>query len=373
MKSRWWRVLAALLALALVAAACSDDSDDGDDGGGTDETTSDTSGDGGGGDEAGLLDTVRERGVLECGGNDTLPGFGIVDDAGEFAGFDIDYCRAIAAGILGDADAVNITPLTAEQRFTALQSGDIDVLVRNTTWTASRDGTEGVTFLHTTYYDGQGMMVPADSEFEDIDSMDGASICVLSGTTTELNLASRATAANITLTPNTFESNDELNPAYLSGACDGWTSDRSQLAGFKAQIEGEGGPEQRVLDEIISKEPLGPAVRDGDSEWAQAVDWIVLATIQAEEFGLDSTNIESYDGDDPDTLRFIGAEDPVEETVLDPGLGLDTDFAVNVVSQVGNYGEIFERNVGADSPLGLVRGLNAQWTDGGLIYAPPYR
>jgi general L-amino acid transport system substrate-binding protein len=368
MNTKWWRLLAALLAFALIVAACSDDSDD-------DSSSDDTSeeGDGGGDSEQSLLDTVRERGTLECGGNDTLPGFGIVDDDGEFSGFDIDYCRAIAAGILGDADAVNITPLTAEQRFTALQSGEIDVLVRNTTWTASRDGTEGVTFLHTTYYDGQGMMVPADSAFTDIDSMDGASICVLSGTTTELNLASRAVAADITLTPVTFESNDELNPAYLSGACDGWTSDRSQLAGFKSQIEAEGGPEQLVLDEIFSKEPLGPAVRDGDSEWAQAVDWIVLATIQAEEFGLDSTNIESYDGDDPDTLRFIGAEDPVEGTVFDPGLGLDTDFAVNVVSQVGNYGEIFDRNVGAGSPLGLPRGFNAQWISGGLIYAPPYR
>ena len=368
MRSRWWRVLAALLALALVAAACSDDSD-------SDSASDDTSSseDSGGGDEAGTLETVQERGTLECGVNDVQPGFGTVDDAGEFSGFDVEYCRAIAAGILGDAEAVNFTPLTADTRFTVLQSGDVDVLSRNTTWTASRDGTEGVTFLHTTYYDGQGMMVPADSEFEDIDSMDGASICVLSGTTTELNLASRATAANITLTPVTFTSNDELNPAYLSGSCDGWTADRSALAGFKSQIEAEGGPEQRPLDEIFSKEPLGPAVRDGDSEWAQAVDWIVLATIQAEEFELDSTNIESYDGDDPNILRFIGAEDPVEGTVFDPDLGLDTDFAVNVISQVGNYGEIFERNVGADSPLGLDRGVNAQWSDGGLLYAPPFR
>ena len=182
MRSRWWRVLAALLALALVAAACSDDSD-------SDSASDDTSSseDSGGGDEAGTLETVQERGTLECGVNDVQPGFGTVDDAGEFSGFDVDYCRAIAAGILGDAEAVNFTPLTADTRFTVLQSGDVDVLSRNTTWTASRDGTEGVTFLHTTYYDGQGMMVPADSEFEDIDSMDGANICVLSGTTTELS------------------------------------------------------------------------------------------------------------------------------------------------------------------------------------------
>jgi len=369
MNSRWWRIFVALFAVALLAAACSSDGDGEEAADDTTGTTEEVELAG----EASTLDTVRENGVLECGVNDTVPGFGIVDDAGEFSGFDIDYCRAVAAGILGDADAVNYTPLTAEQRFTALQSGEIDILIRNTTWTGSRDGTEGVTFLHTTFYDGQGMMVPADSTFTDIDSMDGTDICVLSGTTTELNLASRGTAAGITLSPAPFESNDELNPAYLDGFCDGWTSDKSQLAAFKSQIEGEGGPAQTIFEETFSKEPLGPAVRDGDTEWAQAVDWVVLATFQAEEFGLDSTNVDGFETEDPDTLRFLGREDPVEGTIFDSGLGLDPEFAVNVISQVGNHGEIYDRNVGPDTPLGLDRGINSQWTDGGLIYAPPFR
>jgi general L-amino acid transport system substrate-binding protein len=317
--------------------------------------------------EGGTLAAVQERGTLICGGNDTLPGFGIVDDAGEYSGFDIDFCRVVAAGILGDADAVEYVPLTAEARFTALQSGEIDVLIRNTTWTATRDGNEGSNFLFTTFYDGQGMMVPASTGFTTLEDLADASICVLSGTTTELNLTSVFNARGIPFTPVVFEDNTQLRPAYEEGQCEAWTSDASQLAAFKSSIEEEGGEEQTIMAEVISKEPLGPVVADGDTEWAQAVNWAVMAPVQAWEFGLDSTNIGSYDGDDPNIQRFVGQEDG-----FDPGLGLPSDFAVQIVEQVGNYEEIYTINI---VPIGLqLEGSpNALWTDGGLMYVPPFR
>jgi general L-amino acid transport system substrate-binding protein len=265
--------------------------------------------------------------------------------------------------------------LTAQQRFTALQSGEIDVLIRNTTWTASRDGGEGATFLHTTFYDGQGMMVRADSGITSIEDMANLSVCVLSGTTTELNLAARF--GSMPYTPLTFDNNDQLQAAFVAGQCDGWTSDKSQLAGVRSNFpDADGGPSALViLDETFSKEPLGPVVADGDSQWAQVVDWVALATIQAEEFGIDSSNVSSYNGDDDAVRRFLGLSIQTDsgETVFDPGLGLPTDYAVKVISQVGNYAEIFNRNVGPDTALGLSRGVNALWTDGGLLYAPPYR
>jgi general L-amino acid transport system substrate-binding protein len=324
----------------------------------------------------GLLAEVQSRGTLLCGVNNAVPGFGFVDAAGEHTGFDIDFCRAIAAGVLGDPAAVEFVDLTAEQRFTALQSGEIDVLVRNTTFTSSRDGGLAATFLTTTFYDGQGMMVAADSGFTSIDDMTDTNICVLSGTTTELNLTTRM--AGINYTPLTFDENAQLQAAFIEGQCDGWTSDKSQLAGVRsAWPEDQGGPEALViLEETFSKEPLGPAVLDGDSQWAQVVDWIVLATMQAEEFGIDSTNVDTFaDTEDTNIRNFLGL--PVETDAgtapFDPGLGLPTDFAAQVISQVGNYAEIYDRNVGAGSPLGLERLLNALWTDGGLLYAPPYR
>ena len=239
--------------------------------------------------EGGRLAAVQERGTLICGGNDTLPGFGIVDDAGEFSGFDVDFCSVVAAGVLGDATAFEIVPLTAEARFTALQSGEIDVLIRNTTWTATRDGNEGANFLFTTFYDGQGMMVPGSTGFTTLEDLADASICVLSGTTTELNLTSVFNARGIPFTPVVFEDNTQLRPAYEEGQCEAWTSDASQLAAFKSSIEGEGGETQSIMAEVISKEPLGPVVADGDTEWAQAVNWAVMAPVQAWEFGLDST------------------------------------------------------------------------------------
>ena len=368
--------MALLAALVLLAGACTGDDDsssDTTDGDGT-ETPTDTidlvqSGES-------LLESVQQAGAVKCGVNDAVPGFGFVDEDGSFSGFDIDYCRAIAAAVLGDADAVEYVPLTAPQRFTALQSGEVDVLIRNTTWTATRDGGEGAAFVQTTFFDGQGMMVRTADGIGSLEDLEGGSICVLSGTTTELNLATVFNARGITYTPRSFEDNDTLREAFLSGQCDGWTSDKSQLAGVRsAYPEADGGPEAlTILDETMSKEPLGPAVRDGDSAWYDAVQWTVFATILAEEFGITSANIDDFmDTDDPEIRRFLGLEDPAEGTTFDPGLGLPTDFAVQVISQVGNYGEIYDRHLGPDTPLGLERGLNELWTNGGLLFGYPYR
>ena len=317
--------------------------------------------------EGGLLAAVQERGTLICGVNDSVPGFGVVDSSGNYSGFDVDFCKVVAAGVLGDPEAVEYVPLTAEARFTALQSGEIDVLIRNTTWTATRDGNEGSNFLYTTFYDGQGMMVPADTGFTTLEDLADASICVLSGTTTELNLTSVFEARGIPFTPVVFEDNTALRPAYEEGQCEAWTSDKSQLAANKFAIEDEGGAEQLIMEETFSKEPLGPVVVDGDDEWAQAVNWAVMAPVQAWEFDLDSSNIGSYSGDDPNIQRFLGQEDG-----FDPGLGLPSDFAVVIVEGVGNYQEIYEANI---TPIGieLPGTVNDLWTNGGLMYVPPYR
>lgn len=334
---------------------------------------------GGNGDDQGavqarsVLQEVLDRDELVCGVNDAVPGFGFLTPEGDFQGFDIEFCRVVAAAVLGDATKVTFTPLTAEQRFTALQAGEIDVLIRNTTWTAERDGSEGAAFAVTTYYDGQGMMVPTDSAFQTLEDMQNTTICVLSGTTTERNLESQFRARGIAYTPQPFETNDLMQAAFLEGRCDGWTSDRSQLAGIRsAWPEAEGGPEAlRIFDEVMSKEPLGPVVRDGDQDWFDAVNWAVIATIQAEEFGITTANVDQMrDSDNPAIRRFLGVE--VEGSVFDPGLALPTDFAYQVIQQVGNYAEIYDRNVGDGSPLELARQFNALWVDGGLLYAPPY-
>jgi general L-amino acid transport system substrate-binding protein len=356
------KLLAAFVALMLILAACSSD----DDAAATTEAAAGDNGGDDGGTTGGKLAAVIAADNIVCGVNDGLPGFGVVDDAGVYNGFDIDFCRVVAAGILGDADKVEYKPLTADVRFTALQSGDIDLLIRNTTWTATRDGQEGATFLFTVFFDGQGMMVPASTGFTTLEDLADANICVLSGTTTELNLAAVFGARGIPFNSVVFEDNAQLNPAYLEGQCEGWTSDASQLAAFKSAIEGEGGEEQFIMAEIISKEPLGPVVSDGDTEWAQAVEWSVMATVQAWEFGLDSGNIGSYSGDNPNILNFVGTDN------FDPGLGLPSDFAVQVVSQVGNYKEIFDRHIPAIG-LQLEGSPNNIWTEGGLMYVPPYR
>lgn len=359
------KLLALIGALMLVITACTSDGGDttttaGD--GGTEETTAPPA------ETGGKLAAVIAADKVVCGANDGLPGFGVVNDAGEYTGFDVDFCRVIAAAILGDATKVEYFPLTAEARFPALQANEIDVMVRNTTWSAIRDGQEGATFLFPTFYDGQAMMVPTSTGFTELEDLANANICVQSGTTTELNLTSVLTARGIPFNPVVFEENTQLRPAYEGGQCEAWTSDASQLASFKASIEDEGGEDQFIMAEIFSKEPLGPVVADGDTEWAQAVNWAVMATVQAWEFGLDSTNIGSYDGDDPNILNFIGKGDPA----IAAGLGLPVDFAVQLVEQVGNYKEIYDANIPALG-LSLEGSPNNIWTDGGLMYVPPFR
>ena len=372
-RSRLWRLAALMLAAGLVAASCSDDGGDDEEG---------ASGEGGGGGGGGLLAEVQDRGTLRCGVNETVPGFGLVDDAGDYTGFDVEFCKAVAAAVLGDAEAVEYTSLDTETRFTALQAGDVDVLIRNTTFTSSRDGGENSRFLTTTFYDGQGMMVPADSGYTSIADMGGTTICVLSGTTTELNLATAAAEAGIDYEPITFTEADQIQDAFSAGQCQGWTSDKSQLAGVRSAYPADqGGPEAlTIFEDAFSKEPLGPVVLDGDDEWADAVNWAVISTIQAEEFGITADNVEEMTtSENADILRFLGEpipdpEDPdAEPAPFDPGLGLDPDFAVDVITQVGNYGEIYDRTVGPETALGLDRGPNAQYTDGGLLYAAPYR
>ena len=363
-----WQLAIVLTGVVLVATGCNigGDDDEGGEAAGTEAAPGQTGGD--------LLQRVQNRGNVICGVNDAVPGFGFVTEAGEFEGFDIDYCRAVAAAVFGDAEAVEFRPLTAEQRFTALQAGEVDVLIRNTTWTSSRDGSEGGRFLTTTFYDAQGMMVQADSDFQELADLDGATICVLSGTTTELNLAAQFEAQNLDFEPLSFEENDPLQQAFQQGRCEAWTSDKSQLAGVRANWpEGQGGPDAlRILDATMSKEPLGPVVPDGQEDWADVVNWTVIATIQAEEFDITSENIDQQlESDDPEIRRLLGQ--PVEGEAFDPGLGLEADFAVEVIRQVGNYGEIYDRNVGPETGLGLERLQNALWTDGGLHYAPPYR
>ncbi len=369
MTSKLLKMLALALSISLFAAACSS-SDDAEDATTEEEETDGdtvelTQGDG-------RLAAVQAAGTLNCGGNDTLPGFGIVDADGGFSGFDIDYCKVIAAAVLGDADAINITPLVAAQRFPTLQSGEIDVLIRNTTWTASRDGSEQANFLHTTFFDGQGFMVNADSGISSLEDVADASICVLTGTTTLLNLNAVLGDLGIPFTAVEFESNDELNPAFQAGQCEVWTSDASQLAAFAANMD----IETSILPEIISKEPLGPVVADGDTEWAQVVNWAVMATVQAWEWGITSDNVDSFlESEDSSILRFLGQpieDDEGNSAVAEVGLGLPTDFAYNIISQVGNYEEIFNANLG---PIGLTLdgSPNDLWTNGGLQYVPPFR
>jgi len=374
---RWQHAAGAIAVLALVASACSGDDDAADT---TDAPDSDATADTTAPDDTvevtqggGVLAAVQARDILNCGGNNGLAGFGSVDAAtGEATGFDIDFCRALAAAVLGDATKVEIKPLEAAERFPTLQSGEIDVLIRNTTWTASRDGGEQATFLHTNFYDGQGFMVAADSGIASLEDMANATICVQTGTTTLTNLNAVLADRGIPFTPLEFASNDELNPAFQAGQCEAWTSDASQLASFAAGME----LETTILPEIISKEPLGPAVADGDSQWAQIVDWTTMATIQAWEWGITSENVDTFlTSEDSNILTFLGQ--PVKdadgnEAVKDLGLGLDAEAFYRVIKQVGNYQEIFESNL---TPIGLTLAgsPNDLWTNGGLMYNPPFR
>ncbi|HET6771159.1 MAG TPA: amino acid ABC transporter substrate-binding protein [Actinomycetota bacterium] len=360
-------VLAAVI--ALLAAAC-----------GREEEQPQPGGTGGQQEEAqSTLDAVRERGTLRCGVNETVPGFGFLTAEGNIEGFDIDFCRAFAVAVFNDPEAEpELVPISADERFNALRAGQYDVLVRNTTWTSSRDGAEGVAFTHVNFYDSQAMMVRADSGFESLEDMNNTGICVTSGTTTELNLADVFGELGLEFEAVSFEENPQLQEAFIQDRCQGWTSDRSQLAGIRASWpEDQGGPDSLViLPDVMSKEPLTPAVLDGDSQWQDVVSWTIKGIILAEELGVDSGNVEqqAQNPDDPQIGNLLGA--PTEEGApFDPGLGVDPDFMVNVISAVGNYGEIYDRHVGASSPLGLERGLNALWSDDppGLHYAPPYR
>ncbi len=313
------------------------------------------------------LEDVKAKGFVQCGSNTGLPGFAMPDDQGNWNGFDVDYCRAIAAAIFGDPQKVKFTPLNPKERFTALQSGEVDVLVRNTTWTMERDTTLGLTFAGVNYYDGQGFMVRKDLGVTSAKQLDGASICVQTGTTTELNMADYFRSNNINYKPVVFEALPETNQAYDSGRCDALTTDASGLAATRLQLANPG--DHIILPEIISKEPLGPVVRQGDDQWFNVVKWVHFALLNSEELGVTQANVEEMKGSDsPNIKRLLGVEGTFGE-----GIGLSNDWVVNVIKGVGNYGEIFERNIGKDTPLGLARGLNALWTDGGIQYAPPVR
>jgi general L-amino acid transport system substrate-binding protein len=316
----------------------------------------------------GRLALVQDRGQLICGVNDGLPGFGFVDENGENAGFDVDFCRAIAAAVLGDPEAVEFRPVSADGRPTALQSGEVDVLIRNTTWTVTRDTTWGL-FAPTTFYDGQGMMVRADAGIEALADLAGATICVQTGTTTELNLADVFAAQGIDFTPLPFGDDTQTYQAYDDGQCDAVTSDRSQLLAQRTALSN---PDDHViLIEVMSKEPLGPVVPLGDDAWFNIVKWVVFATFEAEEQGITQDNVADMasTSENPVVQRLLGAANPE----LGEGLGLEPDWVVTMISAVGNYGEIYDRHLGPGTPFELERGPNALWTDGGLLYAPPYR
>ena len=317
---------------------------------------------------AGTLDDVKARGKLNCGVTTGLVGFAAPDANGEWMGFDVGVCRAVAAAVLGDPKAVEFVPTTGKTRFTALASGEIDMLARNTTWTFSRDVDLKFEFVGVNYYDGQGFMVPAELGVSSAKDLDGATVCIQTGTTTELNLADFFRSNNISYEPVPIETNAEAQQQYLAGACDVYTTDASGLAATRATFED---PSAHVLlPEIISKEPLGPLVRHGDDNWGDVVRWSLNALITAEELGVTSANIgEMAAGtNNPEINRLLGTEGNLGEM-----LGLSADWGKNAVMAGGNYGELFEGNIGESTPIGLARGLNAQWTDGGLIYSPPFR
>jgi general L-amino acid transport system substrate-binding protein len=314
------------------------------------------------------LDEVRERGSLNCGSNTGLTGFASPNAEGEWEGFDVSFCRAVAAAVLGDSTAVEFVPLTGQTRFTALASGEIDVLSRNTTWTFSRDVDLAFEFTGINYYDGQGFMVPRDLGVSSAMELDGATVCIQTGTTTELNLADFFASNNMSYEPVPIETNAEAQQQYLARACDVYTTDASGLAATRATFEDPSA--HVVLPEIVSKEPLGPLVRHGDNEWGDIVRWTLNAMIAAEELGVTSANVaELANGtNNPEINRLLGTEGE-----LGAMLGLEADWARNVIASVGNYGEVFESTIGENTPIGLARGLNAQWTDGGLLYSPPFR
>ncbi len=317
---------------------------------------------------AGTLDDTRAAGELKCGISTGVPGFAFTSDAGDWQGFDPAVCQAVAAAIFGDTSKVKYTTTTGKTRFTALASGEVDMLARNTTWTFSRDTDLKLDFVGVNYYDGQGFMAPADLGVGSAKELDGASVCIQTGTTTELNLADFFRVNGISYEAVPIETNDEARTNYEAGRCDVYTTDASGLAATRSSFDD---PSAHVLmPEIISKEPLGPLVRHGDSEWADIVRWTLNALITAEELGVTSENVDKMatGTDNPEINRLLGSEGD-----LGAMIGLDKAWAWRAIKAVGNYGEIFDKYIGKDTPIGLERGLNAQWTDGGLLYSPPFR
>lgn len=305
--------------------------------------------------------TILDRGKVICGCNAELPGFGYLNPAGEFEGFDVDFCKAIAAAVFGDANAVEYRPLTAAERLPALQTGEIDVLIRNTTWTLTRDSVNEVDWAAVTFYDGQGMMVPVATGWTSLEDMGGATVCCTTGTTTEMNLADAFRSRGLDYTPLLFEKTQDTATAYEEGRCDGHTSDKSQLAALRSAMEH---PEEHIiLDVTMSKEPLGPLTAHGDNRWNDVVRWVVLGMIQAEESGVNSSSVDqALNSDDPTVRRLLGVEGE-----LGASLGIPNDWMVQVIKQVGNYGEVYNRWLGP-AGLNIPRGPNELWTNGGLLY-----
>lgn len=315
----------------------------------------------------GRLQKVLSQQKVRCGISGELPGFSFVDEQSNYSGLDVDICRAIAAALFDDPNAVEYRPLNAKERFAAVQTGEVDVLSRNTTWTLDRDSSVRMAFAPVVFYDGQGIMVKADSGIKTLKDFQNRTVCTQTGTTNEKNLADQMRKLKVTYKPVVYEDINAAYAAYAEGRCDGVTSDRSQLVSRRTSLPQ---PESHViLDEVMSKEPLAPAVADGDSQWADVVRWVVNATIEAEELGIKQDNLESFaNSEDPVIKRFLGKEDE-----LGKSLGLSPDFAARVVKHVGNYGEIYDRNLGPKTKLNLPRGQNQLWSQGGLLYSPPFR
>ncbi|BFM50193.1 amino acid ABC transporter substrate-binding protein [Marinomonas sp. THO17] len=317
---------------------------------------------------AATLDDVKAKGFIQCGVSQGVPGFSNADDKGNWTGIDVDACRATAAAIFGDAQAVKFTPLSAKERFTALQSGEIDILSRNTTWTYTRDTALGLDFTAVNFYDGQGFMVRKDLGVQSAMDLDGATVCTEQGTTTELNMADFFRKHEMNYVPVIVQKADEALAAYATGRCDVFTTDKSGLAAHRSKLADPSA--HIILPETISKEPLGPVVRHGDNQWKDIVTWAMFVQVNAEEMGISSSNVAEIKSTskDPGIRRLLGAEGNMGES-----LGLGADWAYNIIAEVGNYGEVFEKNVGPNTPVGLPRGINNLWTEGGVMYAPPVR
>ncbi len=314
------------------------------------------------------LDAIKSRGEILCGVSTGLAGFSIADSQGKWTGIDVDVCRAVAAALFGDANKVKFVPLSAQQRFTALQSGEVDVLSRNTTWTQQRDTALGLNFTGVTYYDGQGFMVATKLGVKSAKELNGATVCVQPGTTTELNLADWARSNKVDIKPVVIEKLEEIEQAFFSGRCDAYTTDASGLAATRAS-KAPKPDDYMLLPEIISKEPLGPAVSHGDDQWADLIRWTFNALVEAEEYGITAAKVdEMKKSDNPGIKRLLGVTPG-----LGKNLGVSEEWAANAIKAVGNYGEMYERNVGKASPLKLDRGLNALWSKGGIMYSPPVR